>query len=106
MTARTRTIELDSKTADLLQAWAEERGLGIAELLAELANTEHSLPRDWESMRKSGRGPWTPEVLAEDARRLATSEATGEGVPWDEVKAWMQSWGTREELPPPKPRKL
>lgn len=57
-------------------------------------------------MRRAGRGPWAPEVLAEDARRLAASERAGEGVPWDEVKTWMQSWGTEEELPPPKPRKL
>ena len=106
MTARVRTIELDSETADLLEAWAEERGLSIAQLLAEIAVAEHSLPRDWESMRTAGRGPWAPEVLAEDARRLAASERAGEGVPWDEVKAWMQSWGTQEELPPPKPRKL
>jgi len=57
-------------------------------------------------MRRAGRGPWAPEVLAEDACRFAASERAGEGVPWDEVKTWMQSWGTGEELPPPKPRKL
>ena len=57
-------------------------------------------------MRRAGRGPWAPEVLAEEARRFAASERAGEGVPWDEVKTWMQSWGTGEELPPPKPRKL
>jgi predicted transcriptional regulator len=106
MPAKVRTIELDSETADLLEAWADERGLSIAELLAEVAAAEHPLPRDWESMRRAGRGPWAPEVLAEDARRLAASERVGEGVPWDEVKAWMRSWGTKEELPPPKPRKL
>ncbi len=106
MTAKVRTIELDSETAGRLEAWAEERGLSIAQLLAELTSAEQSLPRDWEAMRKSGRGPWAPEVLAEDARRLAGSELSCEGVPWDEVRAWMQSWGTPEELPPPKPRKL
>jgi hypothetical protein len=101
-----RTIELDDTTADLLAAWASERGLTVSELLAELAAGETSLPRDWESMREAGRGPWTPEVLAEDARRLAAYAREDEGVPWDEVKAWMQSWGTPGELPPPKPRKL
>jgi hypothetical protein len=50
--------------------------------------------------------PWTAEALAEDARRLEEFERTREGVPWDEVRAWMQSWGTGRELPPPKPRKL
>ena len=37
MTARARTIKLDSDTADRLAAWARERGLTVAELLAELA---------------------------------------------------------------------
>jgi predicted transcriptional regulator len=106
MTAKARTIEIDSDTAERLEVWAEERGLTVADLLAELATGEQSLPRDWERMRKEGRGPWSPEVLAEDARRLAAFERTGEGVPWDEVKAWLQSWGTPGELPPPKPRKL
>jgi hypothetical protein len=27
-------------------------------------------------------------------------------VPWDEVKAWMESWGKPNELPMPKPRKV
>jgi hypothetical protein len=50
--------------------------------------------------------PWTVEALREDAQRLAEFERTREGVPWAEVRAWMQSWGTDQELPPPKPRKL
>jgi predicted transcriptional regulator len=106
MTAKIRRIALDSETAARLEAWAEERGLSIGELLAELTRAEHSLPRDWEAMRRAGRGPWAPEVLAEDARRLAAAVRSGEGVPWDEISAWMHSWGTQEELPPPKPRKL
>jgi hypothetical protein len=28
------------------------------------------------------------------------------GVPWDEVQAWMQSWGKPNELPMPKSRKV
>lgn len=47
--------------------------------------------------------PWAPEILAEDARRLEEFERTREGVPWEEVRAWMQSWGTGSELPPPSP---
>jgi predicted transcriptional regulator len=49
---------------------------------------------------------WSPEALEEDARRLAEFERTRLGVPWDEVKAWMDSWGIVNELPSPKPRKL
>lgn len=44
--------------------------------------------------------------LAEDARRLTEFEHTRVGVPWDEVKAWMESWGMPNELSAPKPRKL
>ena len=57
-------------------------------------------------MSKTGRGPWAPDVLAEDARRVASYEHTGVGVPWAEVEYWIQSWGTTKELPPPKPRRL
>ncbi len=106
MTAKRRKIELDQQTADRLEGWAEARGVSVAKLLADLVGADDQLPRDWESMRKAGRGPWAPEILAGDARRLAALEPNGEGVPWEEVEAWMQSWGTAEELPPPKPRKL
>ncbi len=106
MTAGTRSIELDSETAEQLEALAAKRGLSVQELIAELARAEQTLPEEFESMRRAGRGPWAPEVLAEDARRVATFERTGEGVPWAEIEAWMQSWGTPHELPAPKPRKL
>lgn len=106
MTAKRRTIEIDERTAALLEAWAEDRGVSVSVLLDELAAGEKSPGGDWESMREAGRGPWAPDVLAEDARRLAAYERSGEGIPYDEVKAWLQSWGTPGELPPPKPRKL
>ena len=51
-------------------------------------------------------GPWAPDVLAEDARRLAQFQRTRQAVPWRDVKAWMQSWGAASELAPPKSRKL
>jgi hypothetical protein len=57
-------------------------------------------------MPTSGEGPWSPEALEEDARRLAEFERNRIGVPWGEVKVWMKSWGTPNEPPPPKPRKL
>jgi hypothetical protein len=104
MTAKRRKIEVDARTADVLEAQAAARGQTISELLAELFS--HEASPDLESMRAAGRGPWSPEVLAEDARRFADFQRTHEGVPWDEVKAWMKSWGTPNELPPPKPRKL
>jgi hypothetical protein len=99
-------IEVDSRTADLLEARAASRGMSVADLLADLAGDDNPLPPAFESMRTKGEGPWSPDILAEDARRLAEFNRTRMGVPWDEVKAWMQSWGSHDELPAPKPRKL
>jgi predicted transcriptional regulator len=106
MNVKVRKIEVDERTADLLEARAASRGISVADLLADLACADDALPADLAAMRARAEGPWSPEALAEDARRLAEFERTREGVPWDEVKAWMQSWGTPNELPPPRPRKL
>jgi hypothetical protein len=106
MASRTHTIEVDEATADVLEARAAARGMTVAEFLADLVGAEDVLPPALETMREQGRGPWAPEVLAEDARRLAEFRRTREAVPWDDVKAWMQSWGKPNELAPPKPRKL
>ena len=99
-------IEIDARTADLLQARATARGMSVSDLLADLAADENPLPPVLEAMREKAEGPWSPEMLAEDRRRLAEFNRTRMGAPWDEVKAWMQSWGTANELPAPKPRKL
>jgi predicted transcriptional regulator len=46
-----------------------------------------------------------PDV-AEDRRRLDDFNRTGLAVPLDDVKAWVESWGSPNELPRPMPRKL
>ena len=104
MTVNRRKIEVDARTADVLEARAAARGQSISELLADLDSDETS--PDLEAMRSTGRGPWSPEIAEDDARRFAGFQRSPEGVPWEEVKAWMKSWGTPNELPPPKPRKL
>jgi predicted transcriptional regulator len=106
MNVKVRNIEVDAKTADLIEARAAARGLTVPELIAELAAADDALPPDLEAQRLAGEGPWAPDVLAEDARRLAEFKRSREGVPWDEVEAWMKSWGTPNELPTPKLRKL
>jgi hypothetical protein len=106
MSARVRQIEVDAETADLLEARAAARGMSVSALLTDMACNEAILPPDLAQMRAKGEGPWSPEALEEDAHRLAELERTRVGVPWDEVGAWMQSWGAPNELPPPKPRKI
>jgi predicted transcriptional regulator len=48
--------------------------------------------------------PSEPDI-AEDRRRYEEFKRTGLAVPFDEVKAWVASWGTANELPRPTPRK-
>jgi hypothetical protein len=106
MSDKVRKIEVDVETADMLEARAAALGMSVSDLLAEIAGNESVLPSDLAELRAKGEGPWSPESLDEDARRLAEFERTRMGVPWDEVKAWMESWGKPNELPSPKPRKL
>jgi hypothetical protein len=57
-------------------------------------------------MRTNRCGPWSSEAVLEDVCAAAEFEATGEAIPFDEIVAWMKSWGTATELPAPKPRRL
>jgi len=103
MNVKLRRIEVDEETAALLEARAKARGMTVSELLADIACNQEVLPADLAEMRNKGEGPWSSEALEEDARRLAEFERTREGVPWEEVKDWLRSWGTPNELPAPNP---
>lgn len=81
MQARTETIEVDSDTAAALKARAAERGVSVAELVAELVP------------------PSDDDVIAELDRRWAAIEAGEPTIPHDEVRAWLQTWGTPEFKP-------
>lgn len=42
----------------------------------------------------------------QDAKERAIAEAraqvaAGQTVPWQKVKQWLESWGKKDELPPP-----
>lgn len=45
-------------------------------------------------------------LMAECEKRLAKFEATREGIPFDEVADWMDSWFTDDEKPKPQCRVL
>jgi hypothetical protein len=98
MNVKVRQIEADEETAALLEARAGARGMTVAELLADIACNQEALPSDLAEMRDKGKGPWSPEAVEEDARRLAEFERTREGVPWEEVKSWLRAWGRPDEL--------
>jgi hypothetical protein len=106
MNVKVRSIEVDVETADLLEARAAALGMTVPALVAELAGNESMLPPDLADMRANSEGPWSPAALEEDARRLAEFERTRLGVPWEEVRAWIESWGKPNELPRPNPRKV
>jgi hypothetical protein len=102
MKPKVRQIEVDAGTADLLEARAEALGMSVSALLAEIAGNKSILPPGLARLRAKGEGPWSAQAVEEDAQRLAQFERTRMGVPWDEIKAWMKSWGNTNELPPPK----
>jgi predicted transcriptional regulator len=89
-----RTFELDPETDARLQAIAAARGQGVASVVADaIALLDAVVPVE---------GP----DIEEDIRRLREFERTGQAVPLDEVKAWVESWGTGTELPRPKSRTI
>jgi hypothetical protein len=106
MSDRVRTIEVDAAVADVLEARAAARGISVSDLLADLAGAAHTLTPELRRLRRAARGPWSPEALDEDERRLAEFNRARAAVPWEEVRGWMRSWGTPDEQPSPKPRKL
>ena len=82
MTAKGHTIEVDEATAAKLKARAAERGISVAEFVAELARLESAL-----LLNEAG-------DVAELDRRWAAVEAGGTTVANSEVVRWLQTWGT------------
>jgi predicted transcriptional regulator len=89
-----RTFDLDPETDARLSALAAEKGQDAAAVVADAVVLLDSIV-DIE-------GP----DIEEDLRRLAEFERTGEAVPSEDVKSWVESWGSSSELPRPKPRKV
>jgi predicted transcriptional regulator len=89
-----RTLEIDTATDARLSEMAVERGQDVAEVLAEAVALLDSVV--------DIAGP----DIAEDRRRLDEFNRTHLAVPLDDVKAWVASWGSPDELPRPQPRKI
>ena len=89
-----RTLDIDADTDTRLREMADERGQDVAAVLAEAVALIDSV------VDISG-----PDI-AEDRRRLDAFKQTGAAVPLGEVKGWVASWGSADELPRPAPRKI
>jgi predicted transcriptional regulator len=89
-----RTLDIDAETDARLRAMADERGQDVAAVLAEAVALLDSV------VDIAG-----PDV-GEDRRRLDAFRETRSAVPLDEVKSWVASWGSANELPRPAPRKI
>jgi predicted transcriptional regulator len=87
-----RTLEMDAATDARLRELASERGQDVAAVLAEAVAL-------LDSVVDIG----SPDI-AEDRRRLESFSRSHEAVPLHQIKAWVESWGSDNELPRPVPR--
>jgi predicted transcriptional regulator len=88
-----RTLDIDTDTDTRLHQMADERGQDVAAVIAEAVALLDSV------IDIAG-----PDV-GEDRRRLDAFKESSAAVPLDEVKAWVASWGSANELPRPAPHK-
>jgi hypothetical protein len=95
-------LKLDEDTARRLRDEAEARGLTPEELGAQLI-ADDLLFSDVDFL---GVDAADLPGVEEDLRAIEEFDRTREGVPWEEVRAWMKTWGGPERVPPPKVRKL
>jgi len=88
MSANVR-IEVDERTAGVLQTRATELGVTVSELIAELA------------MLESEPIAIGPDDVVELDRRWKAIERGGPAVPHDRVVRWLRTWGTDRFRPWP-----
>lgn len=81
MSGKTETIEVDEATADALRVRAAERGVSVAQFLADIATESRSVTVD-------------STEIAELDRRWAAIEGGEATVPHEEVVKWLETWGT------------
>ena len=79
---KTRTIEIDSDTATALMERAEEQGVTVSELLAELATLA------------TGPVEADRDDVAELDRRWKAFEAQESAASSEDVVRWLRTWGT------------
>jgi predicted transcriptional regulator len=89
-----RTLDIDTDTDARLRELAVERGQDVSAILAEAVAL-------LDSVIDIG----NPDI-EEDRRRLNEFKHTRQAIPLHQVKAWIESWGTRNELPRPQSQRI
>jgi hypothetical protein len=89
-----RTLDIDADTDTRLREMADERGQNVAAVLAEAVALLDSV------IDIAG-----PDV-GEDRRRLDAFKQTRAAVPLDDLKTWVASSDSANELPRPTPREV
>jgi predicted transcriptional regulator len=89
-----RTLDIDAGTDARLTELAAERGQDVSAVLAEAVAL-------LDSVVDIG----NPDI-AEDRRRLNEFRRTRAAIPLHQVKAWVDSWGSDNELPRPLPQRI
>jgi predicted transcriptional regulator len=82
MGTRARTIEVDPETADVLEAQAAERGVSVAQLVAQLVAFVDAQP------------PIDPGEITALEEQWAAIEAGQPTVTHEKVARWLETWGT------------
>lgn len=80
------TVTLPRSTVEALEALAKQTGRDIAELADEALATYLSV-QEWQ--------------MAAIAEAIAEADAGAPSFDHADIKAWVRSWGTPDELPPP-----
>ena len=89
-----RTLDIDAGTDARLRELAAERGQNVSMVLAEAVAL-------LDSVVDIG----SPAIVA-DRRRLDAFRSGRQAIPLHQVKAWVESWGTENELPRPQPQPI
>ena len=87
MSSTTFTVRVESKVKKRLEKLAKSTGRSRSYLAAE-ALTEYLDVNEWQ---------------VAGVKRAAASLDRGEGIPHNEIKDWVNSWGRKRERPAPKP---
>jgi predicted transcriptional regulator len=87
--SRRFAIEIDDRLAARLKEVAATQGTTVEAFAAEAVESALDHAESWTA----------------DEAAYAEYLQTGESIPLEAAEKWVRSWGTADELPPPKPCK-